>query len=146
MTEAEERMNRLLKLWRFLTGAEIILYLIFGVLTTAVNIAVFQAGYSALGWPWQIANALAWVLAVSFAFITNKLWVFRSKSFRADVLRRESAGFFAARLFSLGVDYACMWLLIDRLAWSGLAAKIADNVLVILINYVLSKLVIFRKK
>jgi len=139
-------MNRLLKLWRFLTSPEIILYLIFGVLTTVINIVVFEVCYKHLGWPWQSANALAWILAVAFAFITNKLWVFRSSSFQADVLWRELLGFLAARLFSLGVDYACMWLFIDMLAWNSLAAKCVDNVIVIAINYVLSKLVIFRKK
>ncbi|QAT48377.1 GtrA family protein [Caproiciproducens sp. NJN-50] len=139
-------MKRLLKLWRFLTSPEMILYLVFGVLTTVLNIAVFEFCYSALRWPWQAANALAWVLAVAFAFITNKLWVFRSSSFQADVFWRELLGFVAARLLSLGVDYACMWLFIDILAWNSLAAKAVDNVIVIAINYVLSKLVIFRKK
>ncbi|MCI1965622.1 MAG: GtrA family protein [Oscillospiraceae bacterium] len=139
-------MKHLLKLWRFLTSPEMILYLIFGVLTTVINIAVFQVCYGTLLWSWQSANALAWILAVAFAFIANKLWVFRSSSFRANVFWRELLGFVAVRLFSLGVDYACMWLLIDLLAWNGLAAKIVDNVIVVIINYVLSKLFIFRKK
>lgn len=139
-------MNRLLKLWRFLTSPEMISYLVFGVLTTILNIAVFDRCYYAFRWSWQAANALAWILAVAFAFLTNKLWVFRSRSFRADVFWREFLSFLAARLFSLGVDYACMWLLIDLLAWNGLSAKIVDNVIVIAINYLLSKLVIFRKK
>lgn len=139
-------MDRLKKLWRFFTSPEMLLYIVFGVLTTLINIAVFDRCYYALHWTWQAANALAWILAVTFAFITNKLWVFRSKSFGAGVLWRELLGFFAARLFSLGVDYACMWLLIDVLAWNELLAKIVDNVIVIGINYVLSKLIIFRKK
>lgn len=139
-------MKRLLKLWRFLTSPEMILYLVFGVLTTVINIAVFEFCYSALSWPWQIANALAWVLAVAFAFITNKVWVFRSRSFQANVFWRELIGFVAARLLSLGVDYACMWFFIDMLAWNSLLSKVVDNVIVVAINYVLSKLVIFRKK
>ena len=139
-------MDRLKKLWRFLTSPEMLLYIVFGVLTTLINIAVFDRCYYTLRWTWQAANALAWILAVAFAFITNKLWVFRSKSFGARVLLRELSEFFAARLLSLGVDYACMWLLIDMLAWNGLLAKIVDNVIVVVINYVLSKLVIFRKK
>lgn len=139
-------MRPVLKLWRFLTSPEMILYLIFGVLTTVINIAVFEFCYSALRWPWQAANALAWILAVAFAFITNKVWVFRSRSFQASVFWRELFAFVTARLFSLGVDYACMWLLIDLLAWNSLAAKAVDNVIVIAINYILSKLVIFRKK
>lgn len=139
-------MNRILKLWRFLTSPEMILYLIFGVLTTVINIVVFEVCYNSLGWQWQAANALAWILAVAFAFLTNKLSVFRSKSFQANVFWRELLSFLAARLLSLGVDYACMWLFIDMLAWNGLLSKTVDNVIVVVINYVLSKLVIFRKK
>lgn len=123
-----------------------ILYLIFGILTTAINIVVFDRCYSALLWPWQSANAFAWILSVLFAFITNKLFVFESKSFAAKIFWKEFFEFFAARLFSLGVDMLCMWLLLDIAHWNGLPAKIADNIIVIAINYVLSKLVIFRKK
>jgi putative flippase GtrA len=142
----EARMNRFLKLWRFLTSPEMILYIVFGVLTTVINLLVFQICYNYLDWSWQIANALAWILAVTFAFLTNKIWVFRSTSLRRDVVLKELLSFFAARLFSLGVDYLCMWMFIDILLWSGLMAKIADNVIVVVINYVFSKLLIFRKK
>lgn len=134
------------KLWRFFTARETLLYLVFGVLTTVLNIAVFDRCYYALSWPWQAANAVAWILAVLFAFVTNKLFVFESKSFRGTVFWREIAGFVAARLLSLAVDYACLWLLIDILSWNGLFAKIADNVLVVVINYILSKFFIFAKK
>lgn len=139
-------MNFIKKIWRFLTTPEMILYIIFGVLTTVINIAVFQITNGPLHWPWQAANILAWILAVLFAFITNKLYVFKSKSFQAAVLWKEFVEFIGARLLSLGVDYACLWLLIDICHWNGLWAKIVDNVLVIIINYALSKLVIFRKK
>ncbi len=121
-------------------------YLVFGVLTTLINIGVFQFCNSTLGWSWQAANILAWVLAVLFAFLTNKLLVFRSRSFQAAVFWRELAGFVGARLVSLGVDYACLWLLIEVFFWNGLLSKIVDNVLVVIINYVFSKLIIFRKK
>ena len=134
------------KLWRFFTTPEMIAYLIFGVLTTLINIGVFQFCNSTLGWSWQAANIVAWVLAVLFAFLTNKLYVFKSKSFRTDVLWRELAEFVGARLLSLGVDYACLWLLIEVCGWNGLLSKIVDNVLVVIINYVFSKLIIFRKK
>lgn len=139
-------MHGLKKLWRFLTARETVLYIVFGVLTTLINIVVFDRCYYALGWSWQAANAVAWILAVLFAFLTNKLFVFESKSFRAAVFWREFTGFFAARLLSLGVDYACMWLLIDVAGWNGLLSKIVDNVLVVVINYILSKFLIFVKK
>lgn len=139
-------MNFIKKVWNYMTTPEMISYIIFGVLTTAINIAVFQAANKGLQWSWQAANILAWILAVLFAFITNKLWVFKSKSFQAIVLWREFISFVSARLLSLGVDYACLWLLIDHCHWNELLSKIVDNVLVIIINYALSKLLIFRKK
>lgn len=139
-------MDFIKKLWRFLTTPEMILYIVFGVLTTLINIAAFQLASGPLHWSWQAANIFAWVLAVAFAFITNKLYVFRSKSFAASVVWKELFEFLGARLLSLGVDYLCMWVLIDLCGWNGLLAKIADNVIVIIINYALSKLVIFKKK
>lgn len=139
-------MDKLKRLWKFFTSREMILYLIFGVLTTLINIVVFDRCYNGLFWPWQAANSLAWILAVLFAFLTNKLFVFESKSFAAKIFWMEFFSFFAARLLSLGVDMLCMWLLLDLAHWNGLLAKIADNVIVVIINYVLSKLVIFRKK
>jgi putative flippase GtrA len=134
------------KVWRFLTTPEMILYIVFGVFTTLINIVAFQIANGPLHWSWQMANILAWVLAVAFAFITNKLYVFRSKSLAAAVVLKELIEFVGARLLSLGVDYLCMWILIDVFGWNELLSKIADNVIVVLINYVLSKLIIFRKK
>lgn len=139
-------MNFIKKVWRFITTPEMISYIIFGVLTTIINIAVFQAANRMLHWSWQAANILAWILAVLFAFVTNKKFVFKSKSTEPAVLGKEFAEFVGARVLSLGVDYLCMWLLIDACGWENLWAKIVDNFLVIAINYVLSKLVIFRKK
>ena len=129
-----------------MTTPEMILYIVFGVLTTLINIGAFQRANGPLGWSWQAANIFAWVLAVIFAFFTNKLFVFKSKSFEASVLWKEFAGFIGARLLSLGVDYLCMWVLIDVGGWNELLSKVADNVIVVIINYVLSKLIIFKKK
>lgn len=139
-------MDRLRRLRRFLTSPETLLYLLFGVLTTAINTVVCGLCYDYLHWNILVANVLAWILAVAFAFLTNKLYVFQSKSFEASVLRREALGFTGARLFSLGVDEFGMWLLVDVLFQNVWAAKIAMNVLVVAINYVLSKFFIFRKK
>ena len=129
-----------------MTTPEMILYIVFGVCTTLINIVTFQIANGPMRWSWQAANILAWIFAVLFAFITNKLFVFKSKSFAAAVLWKEFVEFIGARLLSLGVDYLCMWLLIDVGHWNGLLSKIVDNVIVIIINYALSKLIIFKKK
>lgn len=133
-----------------MTSPEMILYIVFGVLTTIINILVYTFLRPRL--PLNevaavlTANAIAWVLAVAFAFVTNKLFVFKSKSFEARLFWWELITFVGARLLSLGVDELGMFLLVSVLHVGDLPSKIIVNVLVVIINYVLSKLVIFNKK
>jgi putative flippase GtrA len=124
---------------------EVLLYLIFGVLTTAVNYAAYVLFTRAVALPLVAANLLAWVLAVAFAYVTNRRWVFESKT-KGIAALAEAGSFVAARIFSGVVDTVCMVLLVERLHVHDMIAKILVNVLVIVINYVLSKLLIFRKK
>ena len=131
-------MNKLTKLWRFLTSPEMLSYLVFGVLTTLINILLAGLLY--------VANTLAWVASVAFAFFTNKLFVFQSKSMAPAVLLREAMSFLGARLFSLGVDTLGMGLLVDLLHWNFWVAKILMNVIVVILNYIFSKLLIFNQK
>lgn len=143
-------MEKLKKLWRFLTTPEMISYLVFGVLTTVINVVTYGLLRPLLHWNeyWNVlvANALAWVLAVAFAFLTNKLFVFRSKSFEGRVFRRELASFVGARVLSLGVDELGMVLLVNVLLCNDWVAKIIMNIIVVIINYVLSKRFVFRKR
>nr|WP_207738194.1 MULTISPECIES: GtrA family protein [Anaeromassilibacillus] len=122
-----------------------LLYILFGILTTAVNILSFGLLRDVLQWQLLTANTLAWVLSVAFAFLTNKVFVFRSKSFAAKLVLRELVSFVGARLFSLAVDTAGMWLLVDVLTWNDWLAKVLMNVIVIVLNYVFSKLFIFKR-
>ncbi len=139
-------MDKLRKLWKRLVNPETVSYVIFGVLTTVINIAVFVFCYDHLHWNEVIANTVAWVIAVIFAFITNKLYVFKSKSFESTLLWRELVTFLVARLLSLGVDDLGIWLLVGILHVNEWVSKILMNVIVVIINYVLSKLIIFKKK
>ena len=138
-------MEKLKKIWRFLTAPEMLLYILFGILTTVVNILSFGLLRDVLQWQLLTANTLAWVLSVAFAFLTNKVFVFRSKSFAAKLVLRELVSFVGARLFSLAVDTAGMWLLVDVLTWNDWRAKVLMNVSVIVLNYVFSKLFIFKR-
>lgn len=139
-------MEKLRKLWKKFINPETISYLIFGVLTTVINILVFMFCYEKLHWNEVIANTVAWTIAVIFAFITNKLYVFKSKSFEVNIFWRELITFLVARLLSLGVDDLGIWLLVGVNHANDLISKIAMNVIVVIINYVLSKLIIFKKK
>ena len=138
-------MERLRTIFKKLVNRETILYVVFGALTTLINLAVF-ALCSRLSIAWELGNGIAWIVSVLFAFITNKLFVFESKSFRFGIFLRELLSFFAARLFSLAVEYAGLWLLIDVLGWKEMLAKILMNIVVIILNYLLSKLLIFKKQ
>lgn len=124
----------------------LISYGVFGVLTTLINILCYQLLYKTLGVPNVPANIAAWVLSVAFAFITNKLWVFESKDMAPAVLVPELTNFVGCRLATGVMDLAIMFVGVDLLRGPSLPIKIASNVLVILINYLFSKLVIFAKK
>ena len=87
-------MEKLKKLWRFLTTPEMISYLIFGVLTTLINILLSGFLYDFLHWNLYVANTLGWIASVAFAFVTNKLYVFRSKSMEKSIVLREPSGEF----------------------------------------------------
>jgi putative flippase GtrA len=128
---------------------EIILYLIVGGLTTVVNIASYFVFANVCGIPTVWSNILAWAVSVIFAFVTNKLIVFESRSKKASRLIYEIVTFFLARVFSGVLDTFVVWLFVDHLGFNSnieeLIVKIASNVIVIIINYILSKLIIFRK-
>lgn len=125
---------------------EVILYLIFGGLTTLVNIGVYYLCDTILHWGTIASTIIAWFLSVIFAFITNKIFVFESKEISAKKLFFETVSFFACRGFSGLLDLAIMWTTVDLLHWNGLLMKIISNIFVIIINYVFSKWIIFRKK
>lgn len=129
---------------------ETVSYLIFGVLTTIINIVVFGISEDFL-MPFMsdtaaalTANVIAWVLSVAFAFITNKLFVFESKSMSVKVIIKELYSFVIARLLSLAFDEAFMMVAIKFM--DSMLAKIISNVFVVIINYVLSKFFIFKNK
>ena len=150
---------------------EIIMYLIFGVLTTVVSIvgyivfrAVFPNAQSVteqLSWIFTLTsrfgiesntvfpNILSWILASTFAFITNRLFVFRSENKTFGKVLLEALRFYASRISTLLVDVILMFLLVDltgfHAGWYELLAKIFTNVVVIVLNYIFSKLFVFAR-
>lgn len=119
-------------------------YLSFGVLTTLVNIVSFFV-LRLFNIEIYISNVIAWVLAVIFAFITNKLLVFNSRGKSKKENFKELISFFFFRVLSLGIDMGTMYLLIDVLSSSEIVAKVVANIVVIVLNYIFSKLFIFKK-
>lgn len=123
-----------------------LMYGIFGVLTTIVNLVVYNLCYYKAGINNTVSNVIAWILAVAFAYITNKLWVFDSKSWKMSVLRREVTAFVSCRLATGIMDLIIMYICVDVLEWHAMLMKLASNVLVIILNYIFSKLIIFKKR
>lgn len=123
-----------------------IMYAIFGVLTTLVNLVSYYLFYNLIGISNVPSTIVAWVLAVAFAFITNKLWVFDSKSFDGRTLAHEIPTFFGARLATGILDVVIMYLAVDVLNMNSTIWKLISNIIVIILNYIASKLVIFKKK
>ena len=124
---------------------DILLYLVFGVLTTLVNyIVYFPCCY--VGIPASVSNILAWVVSVLFAYLTNKPFVFRSKDWSMKTVVPEAARFFGCRIGSGALESAILFVTVDLLHWNSASWKIFTSVLVVVLNYVGSKLLVFRKK
>jgi putative flippase GtrA len=123
----------------------IISYLVFGVTTTIINILIYALFAKIFNVYFVVSNIIAWIVAVSFAFITNKLYVFESKSKDRRVVIKESISFIIARLLSLLFDMIFMYVGIVLLKQNDIVIKIISNVLVIIINYVLSRYMVFKK-
>lgn len=121
-----------------------IAYAVFGVFTTVVNILTYNYCYYHARINNTISNIIAWILAVTFAFLTNKAWVFESTSWKWSVLRREIPAFITCRLATGVLDLVIMYVCVDIMGWYAMLMKILSNILVILLNYVFSKLVIFK--
>ncbi len=153
-------MDKIKALFKKLVNKETVTYVIFGVLTTLVNLLVFK-GFDVLfkGKYYLFTNTIAWIAAVAFAYVTNKLFVFESKSWKFDVIKKEIPSFLGARIASYFVEQAGLWIFVELLHFdekvfdfilvklSGkITAKLIIGVIVVVINYVLSKFIIFSKK
>lgn len=124
---------------------EIILYLIFGVLTTAVSIGVF-ALTEYLGIHELIGNIISWVVAVTFAFFTNRIWVFESKTNSAKSFIKQLLLFYFFRLFTFFVEELLIFVFVTLLGFNSILIKVIAQIIIIILNFILSKLIVFRKK
>lgn len=123
----------------------ILCYLFFGICTTAINIICYYFCYSISGIANIPSTIIAWIFAVIFAYITNKLFVFESKSFSANILSKEILAFFGCRLVTGVLDVLIMYITVDVLCMNPTVWKLISNVLVIILNYIASKIMIFKK-
>lgn len=134
------KIKDLLKKYKF-----IILYGIFGVLTTVINIVSYSLLFEVFGISNVVSNIIAWILSVLFAFITNKLWVFDSKSLEFKLFLKELGNFTVCRLATGVLDLGIMFVGVDLLNGPAIILKVISNIIVIILNYVMSKLFVFKK-
>ena len=124
---------------------DLVLYTFFGVCTTIINVAIYNVFYNKFKVTNIASTIIAWVAAIIFAFITNKIFVFSSKSFNWEKLRYELFTFLACRLLTGFLDVAIMIVAVDVMNGDSITWKAISNVFVIILNYVASRLVIFKK-
>lgn len=138
---------------------ELIIYVVFGLLTTVVNLVTFTLFNKLLGQEkYLISNVIAWFAAVSFSYLTSKIWVFESKSWNIKVIIKEVFSFFAARVLTLLIEETGLYVFVELFSFDELSigifgfeiggeliAKGMLAIFVVAVNYLFSKLVIFRK-
>ena len=125
---------------------ELVSYVFWGVMTTAVNYVSYALLTEVLHVYYLTSTGIAWAVSVLFAYFVNKMFVFQSRDWSWRVALRELWQMVAARLFSLGLEMVIMWFFVDTLQFNHLIVKLAANVIVVIVNYVLSKFIIFKKK
>lgn len=125
---------------------EVIAYLFFGVCTFLVSIITFYLFNKVLGLNEHVANVLSWIIAVTFAYITNKKWVFESSANTSEALLKEIGSFFSARLLTLVLEEIILFIGVNLMHVDSMLVKIIAQVVVILSNYFLSKLFVFKKE
>ena len=123
---------------------DILTYLFFGVLTTLVNYVVYLPCYNFLGMSAVVSNVIAWVVAVAFAFLTNKPFVFKSHDWSRKTIFQELTSFLGCRIGSGVLETVILLVACDILGWNANVWKLITSVLVVILNYIGSKLLVFR--
>ncbi len=135
-----EKLKELIEKYR-----EVLMYLVFGVLTTLVNYISYLILAKSLNINYMVSTVISQIIAMIFAYITNKLYVFEAKNETKKELLKEMISFFGLRIVSLFLDMGFMYLFVDKLHLNDAIMKLVSNVLIVVLNYIFSKLFIFRK-
>ena len=123
---------------------EVLLYLFFGGVVTVVSIGSYQLAWAVFGIDALISNVISWILAVLTAYITSRIWVFRSTADTRGAVIKEIINFFGGRAATLAIEELIILVFVTWLQFNSLAVKLAAQVIVVLLNYVFSKLWIFK--
>lgn len=138
--------EKIKKIWKYLTSREMILYIVFGVLTTVLNLVIYFVMTEGMAQNESFSYFIAWVVAVAFAFVTNKKFVFSSKTKRAKAVLYELATFVGGRLLTFAIGEVLITVFVSMLGQSNVLWKILTNIIEIVVNWLFSKMITFRKK
>ncbi len=125
---------------------DIVLYIFFGGLTTVVSLVCFAIPVYVFHINELIANTISWIFAVAFAFFTNRIWVFNAPTKTTGQFIYQLISFYAGRLLSYGMEMLIIFIFITKLGYNKMLIKILAQIIVLIANYIISKLLVFRKK
>ena len=137
---------------------EILLYLFFGGLTTIVGLIFFilpsktmsfediRIGSITIDTTTQVANTISWICAVTFAYITNRIWVFENKAHTSKGIAKECLSFYGGRLLTLLIENLLLNLCVESINMNDIVAKVLVSIVTIILNYIISKLFVFKKQ
>lgn len=123
---------------------QLIMYALFGILTTLVNITAYFFFVRFISLDFFISNLLAWIISILFAYITNRIYVFKSKASGIRNLMREVFLFIATRLFSGVLDMVALYMFVETLSFKDGVSKLITNIMVIFTNYLFGRLIVFK--
>ena len=124
----------------------ILLYGVFGLLTTLINVVTYNFLYTVFNVTNVLSTIIAWGLAIVFAFITNKIWVFESRKFNRKLFLFEFQKFLGCRIVTGILDLLIMFIGVDILSGPATILKLLSNIAIIILNYIMSKFVVFKKE
>ncbi len=124
---------------------EMLLYLFFGGLSFIVSVATYASFNVTCGMSAVVANIWSWIITVMFAFLTNRVWVFASPTETVMEFIKQMISFYAGRVLTLVIEEVILYVFIDLLGGNSIVVKIIAQIIVIVLNYVISKLLIFKK-
>lgn len=124
---------------------ETISYVIFGILTTIINLISYYFFSNIISINYLISNIISWIISVSFAYVTNKLYVFNSKDKNKDVVIKEFIKFVNCRLTSGVIEMILLFLLVDVIKVNDIISKFVIGVIVVVLNFIFSKIFVFQK-
>ncbi len=125
---------------------DLLSYLFFGGLTTVVNYLVYLPCFNLLHLSAAVSNAIAWVASVAFAYLTNKPFVFKSHDWSCKTVLPELTKFVGCRVGSGLLETGILFVFVDLLVWNGNLMKLLTSILVVILNYIASKRLVFRKE